>query len=139
MIMTLNDAETRVTRGGHILVADDDHMIRALLIHDLEQQGHTVATAQNGRQALQRFEEASFDLLLLDIMMPEMNGYQVLEHIKCDGKLRDIPVIVITAYGHLKKLLQIREELAVSAYLEKPFPIVVLKQKIKDIFAKLQE
>ena len=80
---------------GHILVADDNRMNRLTLSRSLEGQGHTVDLAEDGQQALELLGSHSFDVVLLDIVMPEMDGYQVLERIKGDPQLRDIPVIVI--------------------------------------------
>ena len=67
--------------GGHLLVVDDNGVNRMVLGRYLEQQGHAVAYAENGRQALDLLRAQAFDMVLLDIEMPEMNGYQVLEHV----------------------------------------------------------
>lgn len=64
---------------GHLLVVDDNRVNRLLLAHGLEQNGHIVATAENGRQAMAMLRSNPYDLVLLDIEMPEMNGFQVLE------------------------------------------------------------
>ena len=69
---------------GRILVVDDYVLNRMQLKHGLEQQGHTVALAENGRQALETLDEGPFDLVLLDILMPEMDGYEVLARLKSD-------------------------------------------------------
>ena len=69
---------------GHLLVVDDNKVNRILLSRGLEQYGHTIETAENGKQALDMLKRTSYDLILLDIEMPEMNGYQVLEALECD-------------------------------------------------------
>ncbi len=80
--------------GARLLVADDNKVNRLLLARSLELQGHRVASAENGRVALEMLRREAFDLLLLDMEMPEMNGFEVLEHLAADRQLRDLPVIV---------------------------------------------
>ncbi len=79
---------------GYLLIVDDNKVNRILLARGLEGDGHKVETAENGRQALEKLRTDSFDLVLLDIEMPEMNGYQVLETCLQDSELRDIPIIM---------------------------------------------
>ncbi|MEO6929686.1 MAG: response regulator, partial [Casimicrobiaceae bacterium] len=78
--------------GARLLVTDDNKVNRLLLTRSLELQGHSVALAENGRIALEMLKSDPFDLLLLDIEMPEMNGFQVLETMVRDPQLRDLPV-----------------------------------------------
>ena len=87
--------------SGSILVVDDNRMNRIMLSHSLEQQGHAVMLAENGRHALTMMHAHPFDLVLLDIVMPEMDGYQVLQQMKTDRTLRDIPVIVISSVDEI--------------------------------------
>jgi len=115
--------------GGHILVVDDNRMNRLKLSRSLEQQGHTVALAENGRQALELVRGQSFDLMLLDIIMPEMDGYQVLAHMKEDSRLRDIPVIAISALDEMESVVK-GIELGAEDYLPKSFDPVLLKARI---------
>src|SRR5512142_283688 len=91
---------------GHILVVDDLRTNRLKISLGLKQQGHTVAEAENGRQALDMLRAEPFDLVLLDILMPEMNGYKVLEVMKKDAALRDVPVIVISAQDELESVVR---------------------------------
>lgn len=114
---------------GHILVVDDHPTTRLKLSLGLKQQGHTVAEAENGRQALEQLKAESFDLVLLDIMMPEMDGYQVLEEMKNDGALRDVPVIVISAQDELESMVR-AIELGAEDYLPKSFDPVLLRARI---------
>lgn len=114
---------------GHILVVDDSLLNRRKLSLSLEQQGHTVTLAENGRQALDLIESSSFDLVLLDILMPQMDGYQVLAQMKQDGTLRDLPVIVISALDELESTVKCIE-MGAEDYLLKPFNPTLLKARI---------
>jgi CheY-like chemotaxis protein len=80
-------------RQGTLLIVEDDRRNRAVLAARLEGQGYTVAMAENGRQALEMLRTQSFDLVLLDLMMPEMNGYQVIEHLKGTDRYYVCPLI----------------------------------------------
>ncbi len=114
-----------------LLVVDDNEMNRDMLGRRLERQGYRVTMAVDGRQALEFIEQEPFDLVLLDIMLPVMNGYLVLEHLKADQSLSHIPVIITTALdesdGKAKCL-----ELGAEDYLTKPFNPVLLKSRIGD-------
>jgi signal transduction histidine kinase len=115
---------------GHILVVDDNPINRLTLSRNLEQQGHTVALAENGRQALEMLKSQPFDVVLLDIIMPEMDGYQLLERIKNDNRLRDIPVIVISALDEMDSVVKCIE-MGAEDYLIKPFNSVLLKARLR--------
>jgi adenylate cyclase len=115
--------------GARLLVADDNKVNRLLLARSLELQGHRVALAENGRVALELLRREPFDLLLLDIAMPEMDGLQVLEQLKADLKLRDLPVIVTSAIEDLDKVVRCIE-LGAEDYLHKPVNPVLLKARI---------
>ncbi len=82
---------------GKVLVVDDNRTNRLKLSISLKQQGHTAELAEDGHQAMERLRAESFDVVLLDILMPGMDGFQVLEQMKADPALRDVPVIVISA------------------------------------------
>ncbi len=114
---------------GQILVVDDNRLNRMKLSRGLEQQGHIVATAENGQQALEMIRAHSFDLVLLDIVMPEMDGYQVLERVKADNTLRDIPVIVISAVDEMDSIVKCIK-MGAEDYLPKPFDPVLLRARI---------
>lgn len=115
--------------GGVVLVVDDNEVNRDLLSRRLERHGHTVAVAIDGKQALAQMQQQAFDLVLLDIMMPEMNGYQVLEHLKADDVLRHIPVIMISALDDMESVVRCIE-LGAEDYLFKPFNPTLLKARI---------
>ena len=117
-------------RGGtRLLVVDDNKVNRLLLTRSLEQQGHSVATAENGRIALETLRRESFDLVLLDMEMPEMNGFQVLEQLKGDLQLRDVPVIVTSSLEGIDNVVRCIE-LGAEDYLPKPVNAVLLKARI---------
>jgi adenylate cyclase len=117
------------TAGGYILAVDDNQINREMLSRRLVREGYTVATAENGRRALEMIRQQSFDLVLLDVMMPEMNGYEVLARLKADEALRHIPVIVISALDELDSVVRCIESGA-EDYLPKPFNPVLLKARI---------
>jgi len=117
------------TAPGRLLVVDDNKVNRLLLGRGLEQQGHRVAFAENGRLALEMLHQAEFDLVLLDIQMPEMDGYQVLEKLTADLALRDIPVIVTSALEELDSVVRCIE-MGAEDYLIKPVKPVLLKARI---------
>ena len=114
---------------GTILIADDNRVNRLLLSRGLEQQGHTVVFAEDGRNALDLLRQQSFDLLLLDVLMPELDGYQVLEELKGDPHLRDIPVIMTSSLDELDSVVKCIE-MGAEDYLTKPINPVLLTARI---------
>ncbi len=114
---------------ARLLVADDNKVNRLLLTRSLELQGHTVASAPNGRVALEMLRDGTFDLLLLDMEMPEMNGFEVLEQLAADRALRDLPVIVTSSLEGLGNVVRCIE-LGAEDYLAKPVNAVLLKARI---------
>ena len=121
--------------GALLLVVDDNKVNRLLLARSLESQGHRVELAENGKVALDMLRAQSFDLMLLDIEMPEMDGFQVLEEMKSDQKLRDVPVIVTSAVEGLESVVRCIE-LGAEDYLSKPVNAVLLKARIGSGLAK---
>lgn len=115
--------------AGRILVADDDSLNCTLLTVSLEEIGYSVESAQDGRQTLDLLHAKPFDVLLLDLLMPEMDGFQVLEHLKAAPELRYLPVIVISASDDLDSIVKCIE-LGAEDYLPKPFNRVVLKARV---------
>lgn len=114
---------------AHLLVVDDNKVNRLLLTRSLEQQGHKVTTAENGRVGLELLRRESFDLLLLDIEMPEMDGFQVLEQMTADPALNDLPVIVTSSLEGVENVVRCIE-LGAEDYLSKPVNPVLLKARI---------
>jgi class 3 adenylate cyclase len=115
--------------AGSLLVADDDAANREMLSRRLVRLGHQVTVAENGRATLEKLQAEPFDLLLLDIQMPELNGYEVLERIKTDARLRDLPVIVLSASSETDRVAHCIE-LGAEDYLPKPFDPVLLQARI---------
>jgi CheY-like chemotaxis protein len=114
---------------GSILVVDDNRMNRLMLARSLELQGHRVSFAENGRQALEILHDQALDLILLDIEMPEMNGYEVLEQLNGNPHWRDLPVIMISAVEELDSVVKCIE-MGAADYLNKPFNPVLLKARV---------
>lgn len=114
---------------GLLLVVDDNEMNRDLLARRLERQGHRIVTAENGREALNLMKAQQFDLVLLDIMMPVMNGFEVLGYVKSDPELRHTPVIVISAAEDMENVIKCIE-LGAEDYLTKPYNAPLLKARI---------
>jgi len=114
---------------GTILIADDNPVNRLLLGRGLEQQGHTVVFAAHGREALDLLRGRLFDLLLLDVLMPELDGYQVLAELKDDPHLREIPVVMTSSLDELDSVVKC-VEMGAEDYLSKPINPVLLNARI---------
>ncbi len=113
-----------------MLVVDDNEDNRYTLTRRLTREGYTnVTTANDGRQALELLQSRSFDLVLLDIMMPELNGYQVLERLKASPELRHLPVIMISAIEEIGSVVRCIE-LGAEDYLPKPFDATLLRARV---------
>jgi len=112
-----------------VLVVDDTEMNRDMLCALLDADGHKATVAENGKLGLDALNTNSYDLVLLDVMMPEMNGYQVLERMKSTPVLRDIPVIVLSALDEIGSVVRCIE-LGAEDYLPKPFDPVLLRARI---------
>jgi two-component system cell cycle response regulator len=114
---------------GNILVVDDDLLNRLVLSTNLQEQGYDVATAENGRQALEMLGRQAFDVVLLDLVMPELDGFQVLERMKRDSAQREIPVIVISALDEMESIIRCIE-MGATDYLPKPFDAALLRARL---------
>jgi CheY-like chemotaxis protein len=112
-----------------LLVVDDNSINRIMLSRYLTKLGYQATLVENGRQALEKLQGDPFDLVLLDVEMPEMDGYQVLEQLKADSRLRDIPVIMISAVEELESVVKCIE-LGAQDYLPKPFNPVLLRARL---------
>jgi CheY-like chemotaxis protein len=123
------EAEERPGVSGRILVVDDNEMNRDVLSRRLERQGHSVVTAEDGAKALEVLREKEIDAVLLDIMMPNMDGYQVLEAMKADPQLRHVPVIMITAVDAVESVVRCIQ-MGAEDYLPKPFNKDILKARL---------
>jgi class 3 adenylate cyclase len=130
-IHAIDDAHARQTEhGGLVLVVDDSETNRDILARRLTREGYEVETAADGAQALEAVGLRQFDLVLLDIMMPGINGYQVLERLKTTPELRDIPVIMISALDEIDGIVRCIE-MGAEDYLPKPFNPVILRARVE--------
>jgi adenylate cyclase len=112
-----------------ILVAEDDAVARATLTRALEQEGHRVTIATDGRRALELLATEAFDAVLLDIVMPEVDGFEVLARMKADPRFRHLPVIVITSIDDVTSAIRCIE-MGADDYLTKPFDPVLLRARL---------
>ena len=125
-----SDDDSRVrNRSSRLLVVDDNEGNRDMLSRRLRSDGYRVDTAEDGRQALEMIKSQPVDLVLLDVMMPAMSGYEVLEVLKSDGKMRDIPVIMISALDEIESVVRCIE-MGAEDYLPKPFNPVLLRARV---------
>lgn len=121
--------------GASALVVDDDAMNRMVLQRSLEREGHAVRVAADGRAALELLRSEPFDIVLLDVLMPEMDGLELLELIQSDDELRATPVIMISALEDMASVARCIE-LGAEDYLPKPFDPVLLRARINGCLTK---
>ncbi|MFZ9887568.1 MAG: adenylate/guanylate cyclase domain-containing protein, partial [Myxococcota bacterium] len=124
-----------VDNKARLLVADDNKVNRLLLSRNLELQGHQVTLAENGQIALEKLQQEPFDLVLLDMEMPVMTGFEVLAHLQSTASLRDIPVIVTSSLegeAHVVRCL----ELGAEDVLKKPINAVILRARVNSSLEK---
>jgi two-component system sensor histidine kinase/response regulator len=114
---------------GYLLVVDDVAANREVLSHRLQSEGYTIATAENGIQALEMLGADTFDLVLLDIMMPQMDGFEVLRRMKAAERLQHIPVLMISALNELDSVAR-AIQMGAEDYLPKPFNPILLKARV---------
>jgi adenylate cyclase len=114
---------------GRVLVVDDDRVNRMLLTRSLEREGHSVQCAENGVEALELLRDDPCDVVLLDIVMPELDGVSVLERVKSDPGLQNLPVIMISGVDDTESVVRCIE-IGADDYLPKPFDPVLLRARI---------
>jgi phosphoserine phosphatase RsbU/P len=119
-----------LTPPAHVLIVDDLEVNRDLLARRVKRLGHSHDFADSGRTALERMRATAFDLVLLDITMPEMDGYEALAQMKADPRLAHIPVVMVTAIDGVESVVRCLE-LGAEDYITKPFNPVVLKARIE--------
>lgn len=122
-------AEKSQLATGRILVVDDDAMNREMLSRRLQRMGYKIREASNGNHALDELKQRPFDLVLLDIIMPELDGFRTLEFMKTDPMLRHVPVIMLTALDEVESTVRCIEAGA-EDYVPKPFNPVILRARI---------
>ncbi len=120
---------------ANILVVDDHARNQQLLAQLVEQLGHCTWSAGNGREALALLRERPFDLVLLDVLMPEMDGFDALEQAKADERLREVPIIMVSGLGEVDSVVRCIEAGA-EDYLTKPFDPVLLRARINACLEK---
>jgi CheY-like chemotaxis protein len=117
-----------------VLVVDDEKDVVELVKFLLERDGHQVIEAFNGREALEKAFAELPELIILDIMMPEMDGYTVNARLTENESTRRIPVIILTAKGQMRDVFEMASN--VAFYMEKPFDPKHLREKIQDVLSK---
>ncbi len=128
--------DTKKSRELILLVDDDEHILRSLEIY-LKMEEFRVMTAPGGKEALDVLKETRPDLIVLDIMMPEIDGFQVLEHIKGDPEIKNVPVIMLTAKSQDIDVLKGYQE-GIASYMTKPFNLNELVDNINLIFESVK-
>ena len=127
--LAANEADQAAVQPSRILVVDDNASNRDLLSRRLQRQGHTVLQAEDGTVALAVIEKEALDLVLLDLMMPGISGYDVLTLLKSGPRFREIPVIMISALTELDSIVRCIEAGA-DDYLAKPFDPTLLRARV---------
>ena len=122
-----SDATARL--DGHVLVVDDNDVNRDILARRLERHGCTIAVADSGARALESIKSQRFDLVLLDVMMPELDGEAVLRRLKDDPATRDLPVVMISALDDIERMARCIE-LGAEDYLPKPCDPALLRARV---------
>jgi len=118
-----------------VLVADDNEASRDVLVRVLQREGHSVAVADNGREAMELIKQREFDLVLLDFLMPELNGYQVLQQLKASERLRHTPVILVSALDTMHDVVPCIE-LGAEDFLTKPVDLALFKARVNACLEK---
>lgn len=121
-----------------ILVVDDERPIVRLVQVNLEHAGYEVVTAYDGREALEKVEQEKPDLIILDVMMPQMDGFEVMQRLQANPKTRDIPVIMLTAKAQDADVFRGWQS-GVTLYLTKPFSPFELISFVRRIFRSMEE
>jgi DNA-binding NtrC family response regulator len=119
-----------MTAGASVLVVDDDENSRDVLIHRLRRKGYSATAAENGAQALELIASQRFDLVLLDIVMPGLNGLQLLQQLRGVLSLTDLPIIMVTARDQSADVVHALE-LGANDYVTKPFDLPVILARIR--------
>ena len=122
-------------RNRRVLVVDDDSSIRKLLVAVLRREGYRVVEARDGREALTEMSTGSTDLVIMDLVMPEVSGWQVLRERAADPELRRIPVIVVSASNTVKAAAALLDQ-HVFAVISKPFDLHVLLETVTSCLAR---
>lgn len=120
---------------GRLLIVDDEHDFVDALSTRLEAKGYDVIKAFDGKEGLEKAHLEHPDLIVLDIIMPEMSGYDVCRKLKVDQKFNNIPIIILTAKFEPSDI-EFGKEMGADAYLTKPVELDVLSDKISELLSK---
>lgn len=120
---------------ARVLVVDDDQVIRSLLEVNLEMEGHEVLLAADGREGLDRARDERPDLVLLDIMMPQLSGWQVAEELLGDDGTADLPIVFLTARA-MEADVRKGNDLGAAHYVTKPFDPIDLMDLVNDLLTR---
>ena len=115
-----------------ILIADDEEDVVVALKFTLEKEGYECLTAYDGKEALDKAKKDNPDLIVLDIMMPKLNGYEVSRLLKFDAKFKQIPIIMLTARTQAKDK-EIGQETGADVYITKPFEMDALVSTVNNM------
>ena len=115
--------------GAHVLIVDDDEANRDILTRTLARQGYKTDSAETGEEALRMLRHGGYDLVLLDVMMPGMDGCAVLAEMRADASLRELPVVMISAFDEMSNVVACIQSGAID-YLFKPFNPVLMRARL---------
>ncbi len=121
---------------AHILIAEDERDIRELINIMLTFAGHQVTLAANGEEAVEKAQEVTPDLIMMDVRMPKLTGYEACRRIKAIEHLKDVPVVFLTAKGQDEEIEK-GAEVGAYAYLLKPFAPDELTQRVNEILGQI--
>ena len=124
-----------MTEKKRILIVDDDTEIRDLLEFDISSSGYYTDTASDGMEGLNKALNNKYDLILLDVMMPKINGYKISRLLKFDNKYKNIPILMVTARSQEEDKL-IGEETGADEYITKPFEMDDIVKKVDEYLKK---
>ena len=119
--------------GPHILIVEDDNSLRELFSEALESDGYRTSIASNGAEGIEVFDEINPDLVLLDLLMPKMDGWEALERVR---KISDCPVIIVTGQGTTEDIIRGLLESGADDYLVKPFGIKELIARVNAVLKR---
>ena len=133
-VSAVNDADP----VARVLVAEDDRSVRESLVRALRLEGYDVTAVTDGEQALEHMESDTPDLIILDIMMPVMDGYTLNMRLQANPKTQGIPILVLTAKGQkMRDLFEMAPN--VAAYVQKPFDPKMLRELIAGILSSRKD
>ena len=119
--------------GPHVLIVEDDNSLRDLFSEALESDGFKTSIASNGAEGIQMFDEVNPDLVLLDLLMPKMDGWEALERVR---KISECPVIIVTGQGTTADIIRGLLEAGADDYLVKPFGIKKLIARVNAVLRR---